>query len=123
VSWVGAFWEFYIARAAEILIGLIISGVRNIVFFLVAITSIYQAQRINALHTRLVSLNTPFYEGGQVAFPVADESELKMVNNLAGRAALFGVAALVFSVMGWWLQFRRDRKLHRLANNTLEVPR
>lgn len=133
---VGGFWEFCISRAGVILfVGVLIAicvvqsarilrgpettGYRlemllrtcfNVLFFVFTLVFAYQSMRIANLHKVLVEMNTPYYEGGQGRLPVADEGELILLHSLANRAAYSGLASLVISLIGCWLQFRSMKR-------------
>lgn len=130
---IGGFWEFCVTRGAWILIGsavveaiavqssrylrgteaaryrleMFLRTIFNVFLFLFAVVFTYQAMRIANLHKVLVEMNAPFYEGGQVAEPVADEDELNRLRDLTNRATILGVSAFVFFVIGSWRQYRR----------------
>jgi hypothetical protein len=138
---VGVFWGFCISHADIILLGgvlvalcamqsarflrgpetanyrleMLLRALSNACFFLFALTFAYQSTRIANLHKVLVEMNTPYYEGGQGALPVADEGELILLQSLAGRASRFGLVALAISLIGCWFQFRSMKRQRSLA--------
>ncbi len=133
---IGAFWERCITSSSEILATVAVVavgavyGIRylgaaestkyrlemrartaaNVFFFFLALVSGYQASRIANIHKVLTEMNAPYYEGGQGASPVAEESELKAIQRIAGRALRAGVAALLLSGIGWVLQYRKMKQ-------------